>query len=177
MAKNNISILFLVLYYGIFRHFPVSFSRCGGRISRSLRRWCCSHIFEYCGQNVNIEKGAYFGRGDKIRIDDNSGLGINSVILNGSIIGKNVMMGPNCYIHSRNHRFDRIDIPMCFQGFSEDKPVIIGDDVWIGQNVTVMVGRTIAKGSIIAANSVLTKDFPEYSIVGGNPARLIRKRQ
>ena len=166
---------FLVLYYGFFRHLPASFKRMG-RLGFRLRYWACRHIFEYCGKNVNIEKGAWFGRGSRIRIGDNSGLGINCVIPDGSIIGKDVMMGPNCYIHARNHAFDRVDIPMIQQGFSEGKPVIIGDDVWIGQNVTIMVGRTIAKGSIVAANSVLTKDFPEYSIVGGNPAKIIRSR-
>ena len=51
---------------------------------------------------------------------------------------------------------------------------VIDDDVWIGRDVTIMVGRHISKGTIVAANSVVTKDFPEYSIIGGNPAKLIR---
>lgn len=67
------------------------------------------------------------------------------------------MMGPNCYIHSRNHRFDRTDIPMMEQGYTEPKPIIIDDDVWIGRDVTFMVGRHISKGTIVAANSVVTK--------------------
>lgn len=66
---------------------------------------------------------------------------------------------------------------MCQQGYTKGKPVIIDDDVWIGRDVTIMVGRHIAKGSIIAANCVLTKDYPEYSIVGGNPGKLIRNRK
>lgn len=86
------------------------------------------------------------------------------------------MMGPNCYIHRRNHTFARTDIPMNKQGFSEPKSVVIEDDVWIGRDVTIMVGRRISKGSIIAANCVLTKDFPEYSIIGGNPSKFIRSR-
>ena len=53
---------------------------------------------------------------------------------------------------------------------------IIGNDVWIGQNVTVMPGVCIGDGAIIAANSVVTKDIPPYSIAGGNPCRIIRKR-
>ena len=126
---------------------------------------------------LTIEKGAWFGRGTRLRIGDNSGLGVNCVVPNGSIIGNDVMMGPNCYIHSQNHAFDRIDIPMIQQGFKECKPIIIEDDVWIGRDVTIMVGRHVSKGSIIAACSVLTKDFPEYSIIGGNPAQLIKKRK
>lgn len=53
---------------------------------------------------------------------------------------------------------------------------VVGNDVWIGQNVTVMPGVHIGDGAIIAANSVLTKDIPPYHIVGGNPCKIIRKR-
>lgn len=174
--KNIKQLFFLALYYGFFRHLPVSFKRMG-RVSFKLRYWACRHIFEFCGKNVNIEKGAWFGRGSRLRIGDNSGLGINCVVPNGSVIGQDVMMGPNCYIHSQNHVFSRIDIPMRLQGKTKGKPVIIDDDVWIGRDVTIMVGRHISKGSIIAANTVLTKDFPEYSIVGGNPGILIGSRK
>ncbi len=63
------------------------------------------------------------------------------------------------------------------QGYTPDKPVIIDDDVWIGRDVTIMVGRHIKKGTIVAACSVVAKDFPEYSIIGGNPAKLIKNRK
>ena len=169
--------LSLALYYGIARWLPVSYSKLGGGIFRQLRYFLCKNIFEYCGENVNIERGANFGRGDKIRIGDNSGLGINCNIPNGSHIGNDVMMGPNCYIHGINHKFDRTDIPMRLQGDTPISPVMIDDDVWIGSNVTILPGRHISTGSIIGANCLLTKDFPEYSIVGGNPSKLIRNRK
>lgn len=54
---------------------------------------------------------------------------MNCAVHGECFIGDNVMMGPNCVIHTVNHRFDRIDIPMNQQGESETKPVIIGDDV------------------------------------------------
>jgi virginiamycin A acetyltransferase len=53
---------------------------------------------------------------------------------------------------------------------------VVGNDVWIGQNVTVMPGVHIGDGAIVAANSVVTKDVPAYHIVGGNPVRIIKKR-
>jgi virginiamycin A acetyltransferase len=56
------------------------------------------------------------------------------------------------------------------------KDTIIGNDVWIGHGVTIMTGITIGDGAIIAANSNVVKDVEPYSIVGGNPAKFIRKR-
>lgn len=176
ILERNKKRVFRFFYNHFAKHLPVSYSRIGGGISLKIRRLCCERLFEYCGKNVNIEKGATFGSGLHIRIGDNSGLGINCVIPDGSVIGKDVMMGPNCYVHERNHAFERTDIPMRLQGVAEREPVVIDDDVWIGRDVTIMVGRHIAKGTIVAANSVVTKDFPPYSIIGGNPAKLIRSR-
>lgn len=62
-------------------------------------------------------------------------------------------------------------------GHCGKKQTIIEDDAWIGRDVTMTPGRTIKKGSIIAACTMLTKDFPEYSIVGGNPSKLIKSRK
>lgn len=168
---------FILLYYSIFRWLPAGNIPIVGGISKRLRRWICRHIFEYCGNNVNIERGAYFGAGDKIRIGENSGIGINCVVPNGSVIGDNVLMGPNCYIHNRNHRFDRIDIPIGQQGYTEKTPITIGNDVWIGRDVSIMTGRRIADGTVVAANSVVTKDFPAYSVIGGNPAKILKMRK
>ena len=168
--------LFWRALYIIAKHLPDSYNRLGGRVACKIRRFICSHIFEECGRNVNIEKGASFGAGLHIKIGDNSGLGINCVIPDGSVIGKDVMMAPNFYVHSKNHKFNRTDIPMRLQGATKSTPIIIDDDVWIGRDVVVMVGRHIAKGTIVAACSVVTKDFPPYSIIGGNPARFIRSR-
>ena len=60
--------------------------------------------------------------------------------------------------------------------FSEPKPVVIEDDVWIGGRVTILPGVHIATGSIIGAGSVVTKNVEPYTIVGGNPAHFLKKR-
>ena len=163
------------LYYHFEIYLPVASKMWG--VGKWARYNLYKKISMKCGVNVNIEKGAVFGSGEHIQIGDNSGIGINAVIPDGSIIGANVMMGPNCFVHSRNHSFTRTDIPMMRQGFTERKPVVIDDDVWIGRDVTIMIGRHIRRGSIIAANCVLTKDYPEYSVIGGNPSRLIKMRK
>ena len=86
------------------------------------------------------------------------------------------MMGTDVTVITRNHRFDRIDIPMMRQGFVEEKPVYIGDDVWIGDRVIILPGVHVGDGCVIAAGSVVTKDVPRYTVVGGVPAKVIRER-
>lgn len=169
--------LCLALYYGIARYLPTSGYPIVGKACKYIRYQLCCRIFKKCGKNVNIERLAYFGGGRNIEIGDNSGMGVNCNIPSNTVIGKNVMMAPNCYIIGVNHAFDRTDIPMCQQGATPPLQTVIEDDVWIGRNVIMTPGRIIKKGSIIAAGCVLCKDFPEYSIVGGNPSKLIRSRK
>ena len=164
-------MFFLFLYYGFARFVPRKF---GGKI---LRYHICRHIFKFIGKDANVEWLAFFGSGFDIHLGNRSGLGINCVVPSDTFIGDNVMMGPNCYILNRNHAFERLDIPMIDQGYTEKKQAIIENDVWIGRNVTFTPGRHVKAHSIIAAGCVLCKDFPEYSIVGGNPSKLIRSRK
>lgn len=126
------------------------------------------------GKNVNIGKHAIIST--HLHIGDNSGIGENSRIQGEVFIGRNVMMGAECFIYTRNHAYSRLDIPMCEQGFAKPKPVFIDDDVWIGGRVTILPGRKIGKGAIIGAGSVVSKDVPERAIVGGNPAVIIKYR-
>lgn len=159
------------MYYLPGSSFPIF-----GIIFKKLRYYCCRKIFAYCGKNVNIERGAFFASGSELQIGDYSGLGYYCHVPGNIIIGNYVMMGPNCHILGSNHTFDDLNTPMMFQGNSERKQTIIEDDVWIGRDVLMTPGRKIQKGSIIGAGCVLTKNFPEYSIVGGNPSKLIRSR-
>lgn len=124
-----------------------------------------------CGARSILWKGV------KIEIGDYSGIGINANIPGDTIIGNYVMMGPNTIIFPHNHEFSDTETHMMFQGNTTKLKTVIEDDVWIGQNVMMTPGRHIAKGSVIAAGCVLTKDFPEYSVVGGNPSRLLKSRK
>lgn len=141
---------------------------------KCIRRKLAACFVKHVGQNVNIEDHAALS--SDLYIGDNSGIGSNSKIMPKVKIGENVMMGPNCFICTQNHKFDDITTPMRKQGSDDYQPVTIGDDVWIGQNVIILPGVEIGSGSIIGAGAVVTKSFPSFSIIGGNPAKLIRTR-
>ena len=112
----------------------------------------------------------------RISIGNNSGIGINAFIQGPSSIGDYVLMGPDVQIYTRNHKYDRVDIPMYNQGESEIKKVNIGNDVWIGSRAIILPGVTIGDGAIIGAGSIVTKNVEPYAIVGGNPAKVIKYR-
>jgi maltose O-acetyltransferase len=168
------ALFYYTLYYFFARHLPVSYKPYAFGAKR-IRYWVCRHLFAKCGKSVNVEHGADFGSGRDIVIGDNSGLGINCVVRK-AIIGDNVMMGPDVFFVTRNHRFESLERPMIEQGFAEKGPTIIGDDVWIGARAIILPGIRVGSGAIIGAGAVVTKDVPDYAIIAGNPARLVRYR-
>lgn len=94
----------------------------------------------------------------------------------GTVIGDNVLIAGHCMIIPSNHIFSRTDISINQQGTSS-KGIIIEDDVWIAASCQVLDGVTIGKGSIIAAGSVVNKSVEPYSVVGGVPAKFLKKRK
>lgn len=167
-------IIGLLFYNLIAKHLPISYDF-GGRAAKKIRSICAYMILEKCGINVNVERGALFS--SRVELGNNSGIGINASIGGKTIIGNDVMMGPDCIIYTRNHNFNRVDTTMRGQGFQEEKPVYIGNDVWIGGRVLILPGVHIGNGCIIGAGSVVTKNVYDWAIVAGNPARVIRYRK
>ena len=144
------------------------------RPAKALRRFFAKRILTSCGKDTNIEKDARFTPG--IELGDRSGIGIRCELTGPIKIGRDVMMGPEVVIYTSGHKFDRTDIPMMDQGFTETEPVTIGNDVWIGRRVIIMPGVTIGDGCILGAGAVVTKDIPPYTVVGGVPAKVIKHR-
>jgi len=90
-------------------------------------------------------------------------------------IGDNCLLANNVSIWCSNHDFKNPDVPISMQKRIM-KPVTIGKDVWCGSNSVILPGISIGSGSIVAAGSVVAKDVPPFSIVAGNPARVIKER-
>lgn len=132
---------------------------------------------------IAIETGSHIRSGSVLwgdlqkEMNIGKDVGINSYcFLQGNIkIGNHVMIAPHVSIFAGMHGFNRKDIPMKHQGY-KSKGIVIGDDVWVGANSVILDGVNIGSGAIIAAGSVVTESVEAYSIVGGNPAKFIRKR-
>lgn len=167
-----------MLYYSFAQYLPDSYSPIFGGISNKVRIMCCRKIFKYCSHKVsNINRRAFFGKGDEVEIGDYSSIGANCTLHPKVKIGKYVMMGPEVYMVGNNHITVDTNLPMCFQGKNDNLPIVIEDDCWIGARVMIMPGKTVGKGSILASGAIITKDVEAYSIMGGNPAKLIKKRK
>lgn len=176
---KHIEILALVIYYGLACWLPNFDSRFLGKISNAIRVWCARNIFEYVGQGVNIGRKARFGNGHNIRIGSRSNIGAYCQIPSNIVIGDNVMMGPNNFFFGGfTHNISDNTKPMIEQGFKFfEGRTEIGDDVWIGRECLFMPCKKIGSHSVVGARSVVTKDIPEYVIVGGNPAKVIKLRK
>lgn len=90
--------------------------------------------------------------------------------------GHSIRIGAYACLVAHNHGFARTDVPVRMQSGSS-KGIVLGDDVWIGSHAIVLDGITIGSHAIVGAGAVVTKDVPDYAIVAGNPARLIRMRE
>lgn len=126
------------------------------------------------GERVWISKTFGCDCGKNIFIGDDFTGNFNLTILDirEVYIGNHVMIGPNTLITTVGHPLS----PKARRGYmAKAAPVRIGNDVWIGGNVTILPGVTIGNNVVVAAGAVVTKDVPDNSLVGGVPARLIRE--
>lgn len=166
----------LIAYYALAKHLPTNETKLVGKACRAFRQLLCKEIFKASGHTFNINKDAYFGTGINLSIGNNSSIGRNCQLANDVTIGNDVMMAPEVVIFSISHETTDTATPMRLQGNKAPNPVTIGNDVWIGQRAMIMPGISIGNGVIIAAGAVVTKNVPDLTVVGGNPAKVIKYR-
>jgi maltose O-acetyltransferase len=166
----------VVGYLAVARHLPWS-PRPGGGLARTLRAALARRMLDECGDRVNVEHGAWFGSGKGIRLGDRSDIGMDALVIGPARIGADVMMGPRCILLSSSHETADVTVPMNQQGFAADREIVVEDDVWIGAGAIILPGRRIGRGAIVGAGSVVAHDVPAWSIVVGNPAKVVRYRR
>jgi len=167
----------LLIYYGFAQYLPKTTTPAIGKPIKKFRYILAKGIFKKCGKDVKLENRAYFGSGYNKEIGEYSMIGSNAQLYGPVKIGKHVLMAPEVIILTRNHESKDLKKPMSEQGYTKERQVVIGDDVWLGTRSIILPGVRIGNGSIVGASSVVTKDVKPYSIVGGVPAKLIKKRK
>jgi acetyltransferase-like isoleucine patch superfamily enzyme len=147
---------------------------------KPLRKWFQKKKMSRIGKNSEIRPFCFIDGTNNVEIGD------NVIIPNGTILatdpfntdGKiiiedNVLLAPNCAIYCTTHRFDDITRPIKEQG-DIAKTTIIKQGAWLGINSVVMPGVTVGRNAVVGANSVVTKNVPDYCVVVGSPARIIK---
>jgi acetyltransferase-like isoleucine patch superfamily enzyme len=133
--------------------------------------------FQSLGVNVRIEPGFEISYPEKIQIADDVYVGPHAYIsgMGGVTIGPGTIIGPRVTIYSANHRF-REATALPYNSEEVLQPVVIGENVWVGGNVIFVPGAQVGEGCVVGAGAVVTREFEPLTILGGNPAAEIGRR-
>ena len=110
----------------------------------------------------------------EVRIGDRSRIGISNVVIGPVIIGNDVIMAQHVVLSGLNHGYQDVSLPPHEQTCTT-APIIIEDEVWIGANAVITSGTKIGKHAVVGAVSIVTRDVPPYSVVVGNPAKIVKQ--
>jgi len=132
------------------------------------------HRNVFLGNRTNIHRNAVVWGELTTGVDVTIGPG--TCIYGKVSLGDHVMIAPNVMIAGGNHGVEKNGTPMLYQVCSV-VGVHVHDDVWVGANAVILDGVTIGKGAVLGAASVVTKDVPEYAVVVGNPAKIVKYRK
>ena len=165
------------LYYTMFwRMFDKTPAAMVQSLAIPLRRILAQRVFKRCGEGVIFHHNVLFSKGSNITIGEYSLLN-RYVVLDDRAdldIGSFVMVSAGVTIETHTHPFADFSLPIAYAG-RDGRPVSVGDNTVLGYNTVVMAGVQIGYRCIVGANSVVTKDVPDYTVVGGVPAKPIKQ--
>jgi acetyltransferase-like isoleucine patch superfamily enzyme len=173
--KLMVSLIFTKIFYPKARLIRLPFDIRNQRLIKIGAEFTCGFGCRIEAHPKENEKGAIIEFGENVQINDYVHIGaIESII-----IGNNVLMASKIYITDHNHGSYTEEDSDHPNSIPKDRkctgyPVVIEDNVWLGESVCVLGGVTIGKGSIIGALSVVSKSIPAYSIAVGSPAKVIK---
>jgi acetyltransferase-like isoleucine patch superfamily enzyme len=139
------------------------------------------------GNSISLRQFAWLNVADDnptgeplIVIEDNCHIGFGSIISakNGSYLERDVLVGQSVIIIDHNHKYDDIMVPVIKQGITSGGRIRIGQGSWIGRGAAIIAPKgdlTIGRNCVVAVNSVVTRDVPDYCLVAGYPATIIRQ--
>lgn len=165
--------LFYTMFWRMFDRTPASMVQ---SFAIPLRRILAQKIFKHCGEGVIFHHNVLFSKGSNISIGEWSLIN-RYVMLDDRAdinIGSFVMVAAGVTIETHTHPFDDFSVPIAYGGRS-GLPVSVGSNSVVGYNTVLMAGVQIGYRCIIGANSVVTKDVPDYTVVGGVPAKPIKQ--
>lgn len=176
------SFIFSFLFFGSFRYIKVGKNvTLGNSVIPNIAKGCTIMDNSSVTGTVTLNKNVYLHENVQIRsfmyeisIGEGTTINRNTCILANCRIGKFVSIAPNVVIVGSNHNYKEHSL-IKKQGLSS-KGIEIGDDVWIGANATILDGVSIGDGCVVAAGAVVTKSIPNYSVVAGVPATIIKSR-
>ncbi|HET9721286.1 MAG TPA: acyltransferase [Solirubrobacteraceae bacterium] len=165
---NRAAIHWELMARGAFARWPLH-----GNVLEALREGRLE-----IGEHVLFEPHVWITAPDQARARIGSGSFLNIGVMVAAHelveIGRHCMFANGCFVTDANHRFDDLEKPVPWQGFTSKGPTRVGDNVWCGAHVVITSGVTVGERCVIGANSVVTEDLPPFSIAAGAPARVIR---
>lgn len=170
LAEN--SDLYYVMFWRMFDHTPAAMMQ---DFAIRVRRVLANKVFKACGDEVIIHHNVLFSSGRNISLGDKVFLNRNVMLDDRTTltVGDHTMIAAGALIETHGHIYDDFSEPIAYGGRTL-APVHIGPDCLIGFNTAIMAGVTIGERCIVAASSVVTKDVPDRTIVGGVPAKKIK---
>ena len=165
--------LYYTMFWRMFDRTPAAMVQ---GLAIPLRRTLAQRLFKKCGEGVIIHHNVLFSKGANISLGNGVLLNRNSMLDDrGTIeIGPYTMIAAGVTVETHTHPFDDFDKPIAYAGRGT-APVTIGANTVIGYNTVITSGSAIGYRCIVGANSVVTSDVPDYTVVGGVPAKPLKR--
>jgi maltose O-acetyltransferase len=174
--RKLMKIFCYIGYYFFAYHLPEN-QWVGGKLWNAIRVFLARPLLRGCGKDIHIDRHVNFGKGDLLTLKDHSGIGAYSKLIGDITLERWAATSFDIFITAYGRKMDRTDIHILYQGKVPDEPVVLGEGTVLFASVIILPGVHTGEGCVIGAAAVVTRDVPPYSVVAGNPARVVKWRK